>query len=183
MHVYVRGLEREDLPRMVEWINDDEVTRLLYMGSRPANLDLLIEQWMAGERSQEEVSFAVVTIDGDQFIGTTGLYRIHCIMRTAEFRIFLGDKAFWNRGIGTECTELMLVYGFDKLNLNRIYLGVNADNIGAVRAYEKAGFVHEGVHREEQYRNFRYYDVVRMSVLRKEYERMRDDLLKKLEMN
>jgi RimJ/RimL family protein N-acetyltransferase len=100
-------------------------------------------------------------------------------MRTAEFRIFLGNKAYWTRGIGTECTKLMVVYGFEKLNLNRIWLGVNADNIGGVRAYEKAGFIKEGILRQEQYRNFRYYDVVRMSVLRSEYEKLRKGYLER----
>jgi RimJ/RimL family protein N-acetyltransferase len=111
------------------------------------------------------------------FIGTTGLYSINWIMRAAEFRVFIGNKAFWNRGIGTECTKLMVVYGLEKLNLNRIWLGVNADNLGGVHAYEKAGFVREGVLRQEQYRNFRYYDVIRMSILRTEYEKIREGYL------
>jgi RimJ/RimL family protein N-acetyltransferase len=95
-------------------------------------------------------------------------------MRTAEFRVFLGNKTFWNRGIGTESTKLMVVYGFEKMNLNRIWLGVNTENIGGVHAYEKAGFAKEGILRQEQYRNFRYYDVIRMSILRCEYEKIRE---------
>jgi ribosomal-protein-alanine N-acetyltransferase len=177
--VYLRGLERSDLAAMVDWINDNEVTRLLFMGDRPANLELLEEQWEQEQRSQNEVVFAVCGKEDDTFIGTTGLYSINWIMRTAEFRIFLGNKAYWNRGIGTECTKLMVVYGFEKLNLNRIWLGVNADNIGGVRAYEKAGFVREGILRQEQYRNFRYYDVVRMSMLRSEYEKLREGYLER----
>jgi RimJ/RimL family protein N-acetyltransferase len=170
--VYVRALARADLPAMVEWINDTDVTRLLYTGDRPAHLELLEEQ-----RSQRDIVFAVCNKSDDAFIGTTGLYLIHWVMRTAEFRIFLGAKQYWNRGIGTECTRLMVVYGFDKLNLNRIYLGVNAENTGGVKAYERAGFVREGVHRQEQYRNFRYYDVIRMGLLRSEYEQIRDGYL------
>jgi RimJ/RimL family protein N-acetyltransferase len=177
--VYLRGLERSDLAAMVDWINDNEVTRLLFMGDRPANLELLEEQWEQEQRSQNEVVFAVCGKEDDTFIGTTGLYSINWIMRTAEFRIFLGNKAYWNRGIGTECTKLMVVYGFEKLNLNRIWLGVNADNIGGVRAYEKAGFVHEGVLRQVQYRNFRYYDGISMSMLRSEYEQLRGGYLER----
>lgn len=177
--IYLRSLERTDLAAMVEWINDHEVTRLLFMGDRPANLELLEEQWEQEQRSQTEVVFAVCDKEDDSFIGRTGLYSINWIMRTAEFRIFLGNKAYWNRGIGTECTKLMVVYGFEKLNLNRIWLGVNADNIGGVRAYEKAGFVREGILRQEQYRNFRYYDVIRMSMLRSEYEKLREGYLER----
>jgi ribosomal-protein-alanine N-acetyltransferase len=162
---------------MVEWINDHDVTQLLFTGMRPANIELLTQQWEQDQRSQNEIAFAVCDKETDAFIGTTGLYRIEWVMRTAEFRIFLGNKKFWNRGIGTECTKLMVIYGFDKLNLNKVCLGVNADNCGAVRAYEKAGFVREGILRQEQYRNFRYYDVIRMSVLRSEYEQFREGYL------
>lgn len=173
--IYLRAYERGDLPMMVEYLNDPEVTRLLFMGLVPSSVEMLVAQWERDRNSQEEVVFAVCDKRTDAFLGTTGLYRIHWVMRTGEFRIFLGDKRFWNRGIGTECTKLMVSYGFEKLNLNRVWLGVNSENIGAVRAYEKAGFVHEGVLRQEQYRNLRYYDAIRMSVLRSEYEHFREN--------
>ncbi|MEK6858024.1 MAG: GNAT family protein, partial [Nanoarchaeota archaeon] len=68
-----------------------------------------------------------------------------------------------------EVTKLLVQYAFDKLNLNKVYLGVNVENIGAVKSYEKTGFVHEGRLREEVYRNGRYYDVHKMSILRSEW--------------
>jgi [ribosomal protein S5]-alanine N-acetyltransferase len=175
--VYLRSLERTDLQLMAEWLNDSDVTRLLFMGLFPANLESLIAQWERDRSNPEEVTFAVCEKTSNQFIGTTGLYRIHWVMRTGEFRVFLGDKRVWNRGIGTECAKWMVVYGFEKLNLNKVWLGVNADNTGGVKAYQKAGFVHEGVLRQEQYRNFRYYDAIRMSILRSEYESLREGYL------
>jgi RimJ/RimL family protein N-acetyltransferase len=175
--VYLRGLERADVRAMVAWINDHEVTRLLFTGDRPANAETLETQWGRAQQNDREIAFAVCDQHDDTFVGTTGLYSINWINRSAEFRVFLGDKSYWNRGVGTECTKLMVVYGFDKLNLNRVWLGVNADNVGGIRAYEKAGLQREGVLRQEQYRNFRYYDVIRMSVLREEYSRMREQYL------
>ena len=175
-NVYVRGLHQSDLPAMLPWINDAEVTQLLFSGDRPASLERLTEQWEADLKSHNNIAFAACLCATDQFIGTTGLYSINWIMRSAEFRVFVGEKGQWNKGIGTELTRLMAIYGFDKLNLNRVWLGVNADNAGAVRAYEKAGFVREGVLRQEQFRNNRYYDVIRMSMLRQDYEPRRDEI-------
>jgi [ribosomal protein S5]-alanine N-acetyltransferase len=177
--VYIRGLDREDLLAMVPWINDDDVVHLLFTGDRPANAERLADQWERSRDSTEEIAFAACCRQTGQFIGTTGLYRVHWVMRSAEFRVFLGDKTYWNKGIGTELTKMMVVYGFERLNMNRIWLGVNADNIGGVRAYEKAGFMREGVLRQEQYRNFRYYDVIRMGLLRTEYDQMRDGYLQR----
>ena len=175
--VYVRGIEKSDLPAMVEWLSDHDVTRLLYRGGRPAHLSFLEEEWEREEHDPAVVNFAVCDRADDRFIGTTGLFGINAIMRHGEFRVFIGDKKSWNRGVGTECAKLMVVYAFDKLNLNKVWLGVNAANVGGVRAYEKAGFVREGVLRQEQYRNFEYYDVIRMSVLRDEYAPRREGYL------
>ena len=179
--VYVRGVECADLPAMIEWVNDHDATKYMFTGDRPALLERLQERWEAERESHNTIPFAVCTKNDDTFVGTTGLYEIQWIMRTAEFRIFLGAKNHWNRGIGTECARLMLVYAFDKLNLNRVQLGVNAANEGAVRSYEKSGFLREGVLREEQYRNFRYYDVIRMAMLRREYETLRDQILEAIQ--
>ncbi|MBL0059844.1 MAG: GNAT family N-acetyltransferase [Elusimicrobia bacterium] len=96
--VYLRALERADLPSLVKWINDAEVTRLLFMGDRPATVERLTEQWETEQRGGKDIPFAVCARKGDALLGTTGLYSIQWIMRTAEFRIFLGDKRYWNRG-------------------------------------------------------------------------------------
>jgi len=176
-NAYVRGLEKSDLPSLASWINDHDVTRLLFTGHRPALTERLVEQWEQEWRSQSDFVFAVCMKEDDRFVGTTGLYNVNGIMRTAEFRIFLGDKTIWGRGVGTSATRMMVFYGFEKLNLNRVWLGVNAENVGGVKAYERARFVREGVLRQEQYRNFRYYDVVRMSMLRSEYEGFRENYL------
>lgn len=167
--VYCRGLKQEDAAAMSNWLNDDDVTRLLYQGLRPMSAAAVYDMWSREATDTSTISLAVCRKEDDECVGTTGLYDLQWVMRSASFRVFIGDKSSWDRGIGTDCARLMLRYGFDKLNLNRVWLGVNAANERAVRAYEKAGFVREGLLRQEQFRNGCYYDVVRMAVLRDEY--------------
>jgi RimJ/RimL family protein N-acetyltransferase len=62
--------------------------------------------------------------------------------------------------------RLLLSHGFKTLNLNRIFLHVDAENLGGIRAYEKAGFIHEARLRESAFREGRYHDDLIMSVLR-----------------
>jgi RimJ/RimL family protein N-acetyltransferase len=168
--VECRRLADEHAPAFSEWLNDDAVTRLLFQGWRPLAPPAVAEMWQREAQDQNTISLAVYR--GGRFIGTTGLYQIQWVMRSAEFRVFIGDKVSWDKGVGTDCARLMCRYGFDKLNMNRVWLGVNAANERAVRAYEKAGFAREGVLRQEQYRNGRYYDVIRMGMLRSEYEQL-----------
>ena len=73
------------------------------------------------------------------------------------------------KGYGTEAVRLALKFAFDYLNLERVALSVQANNPRAIRAYEKAGFVREGLLRRDAYRNGEYIDVVQMGVLREEF--------------
>lgn len=171
--LYLRGLEKEDLKgNMFQWANDAEVTHYMFTGARPNSLELLEEEYARMIRSPNDIVFAIVDRRTHAHIGIAGLYVIHWIARTAEYRILIGEKAFWDQGYGQETARLILQYGFEKLNLNKIWLGVNAEHQRAIRSYEKSGFQREGVLRQEIYRNGRYYDAVRMSILRTEYDAM-----------
>jgi diamine N-acetyltransferase len=64
---------------------------------------------------------------------------------------------------------LLAMHGFNTLNLNRIYLRVVENNPRAIRAYEKAGFIHEGRQRKAEFKGGRYLDFLVMSMLRSEY--------------
>jgi RimJ/RimL family protein N-acetyltransferase len=60
-------------------------------------------------------------------------------------------------------------WGFNTLNLNRIFLRVFADNARAIRAYEKVGFQHEGRLRQDNYFNGGYRDTLLMGLLRADW--------------
>jgi ribosomal-protein-alanine N-acetyltransferase len=168
--IYLRGLEKRDLMGgMFQWANDCEVTYYMFMGAMPNILEELEKEYEQLVKSTRDVVFAIIDKESDVHIGNVGLYSIQWIGRSAELRIVIGEKEFWGRGYGTEATKLTVDYGFDKLNLNSIYLGVNAEHSGAIRAYESAGFIREGTMRQYIYRNGRYYDAIRMSILREEY--------------
>ena len=162
-------LDNQELIAFVwQWINDAEVTYYMFTGQRPFTKEqtaAMIKKDIEGGN----ILFSVRDKKSEKPIGYAGLYDIHPIARKAEFRILIGEKKFWGKGYGTEVTELLTYYGFDRLNLHRIYLGFTQANKGAGKAYEKAGYKNEGVLKEDMYRNSAYYDTVRMAILRKNY--------------
>ena len=173
--VYLRGLKKEDLrDPMFQWAHNEEVTKYMWFGLTPNHIEVMEEEFEKSIRSNSEVVFGVVDMETDKLIGTTGLYTINWVYGNAEFRIVIGEPDFHGKGYGTETNKLVLEYGFDKLNLHRIWLGVNKDNTGALKSYTNAGYVEEGVLRQDVYRNGRYYDIVRFSVLREEFYADRD---------
>ena len=175
-HIRLRAIEREDLPKFVEWMNDPEVTSGLLIHIPLSMADE--QRWFEGmaQRPAAERVLAIEMRDGDfwRMIGTTGFHEINMVNREAEFGISIGDKSIWNQGYGTEATRLMLQHGFETLNLNRIYLRVYETNPRAIRAYEKVGYVHEGCMRQSVYKHGKYIDVHLMSVLRSEWDEIKD---------
>ena len=170
--VRLRAIEREDLPRFVEWLNDPEVRHglALFLPISGAEEEQWFENMLKSPANEHPMVIEILTENGWSPVGNCGLFGIDGRVRMAELGIFIGAKDHWNQGYGTEAVRLILNHGFNTLNLNRIALRVYADNPRAIRAYEKAGFLQEGVLRQAHYQAGEYVDVFLMSVLREEWQ-------------
>jgi RimJ/RimL family protein N-acetyltransferase len=172
----LRAAEKSDIPRFVSWLNDPEVRQFLLM-AYPLS-QAFEEKWFEAmvARGMEEQVLVIErkTADGYEPIGNTSFMQIDWVSRNAEIGIFLGEKSIWNQGYGREAMRLMLRHGFNTMNLHRIYLRVYEHNLRGIKAYEHAGFVHEGRLRQDVFRDGAYRDVLIMSVLRPEW---RDETL------
>lgn len=170
---WLRPLTRDDASTIADWSHDREVTRHLVRGTFPTYPEQAIAAYDAMVEQPTEIELAIMstTISPEKMIGVTGLHSLNWIARSAEFRVLIGDKLSWGQGVGTEVVQLMVAYGFELLNLHKVWLGVSDSNVAARRSYEKAGFVFEGTLRDEVFRNGRYHDVSRMSMLLEEYRK------------
>jgi len=155
----------EDIDSFILWLNDEEVRQYLGM-TLPLN-KIREKEWIEGiYKDDRNMVLGIVLKEDDHLIGNIGLHQISMPHRNARLGIFIGDKGYWSKGCGTEALKLLVKYGFDQLNLNRISLTVFDFNSRAIRAYEKAGFKREGVLREHMYRNGKYHDVYIMAILK-----------------
>lgn len=169
--LYLRGLERSDLASdYFQWLNDYDVTKYLESGRFPNTVEAMELYFASKANSQNDVIFAIVDRVNDSMIGTVKLGNINWLHRHAEFAIMIGDKNYWGKGYGKTVTCLMLAYGFYRLNLNKIILGVVADHINAIHVYEKAGFQREGILKDMLYVDGSYCDKIIMGITRKQYD-------------
>jgi [ribosomal protein S5]-alanine N-acetyltransferase len=169
--VYLRPLTPGDLnERYLGWINDPEVTRYTETGVFPSTAADLERYYRNVASSKTDVMFAIVHKRSGRHVGNVKLGSIHWIHRTATMGILIGDKAFWGKGVGLEATRLMAEYGFERLNLHRINLGVFVEHQAAVRCYERAGFKIEGRLREDLFQGGEHKDRLWMGLLRSEYK-------------
>ena len=170
--IRLRHIERADLSYFVEWLNDPEVHQGLSLYIPLSQVEE--ERWFESslERPPEERPLAIETKHGEDWmlIGNCGFFNIDWRNRNAELGVFIGDKNYWDKGYGTEVIHLLVQHGYDTLNLHRLFLRVYEDNPRAIRAYEKAGFVHESRQRQAVFQEGKYLDILFMSVLHNEWQ-------------
>ncbi len=165
--VCLRALEPEDINETyVGWLNDPEVARFLQTGTAPATLASLRRYVEHQAQSPDMILLAIVEKDTNRHVGNIKLGPIHRIHRRADLGIMIGDKARWGRGYAREAVALMLDHAFNRLNLHKVTLGVDAGHWPAVRLYRDLGFKIEGTQREQLFREGKYRDNLVMGLLR-----------------
>ena len=170
--IRLRAIEREDLLRFVNWLNDPDVLQglLIYLPLSLQDEEKWYENMMKRPMDEHPMVIEIQQAEGWLPIGNCGFMNIDWRCRSGEVGIFIGEKRLWNQGYGTDAMNLLLQHGFNTLNLNRVALDVFDTNLRAVRSYEKAGFVHEGRRRQAFFKDGKYVDILQMSVLRQEWE-------------
>lgn len=164
--IRLRPEAEADIPNLVRWFGDPEVTHWLHLSEMPrATIESETERFERHQRDPERRDWIIETLDGVP-IGGVSLVGIDPVHLRAELGISIGDSSFWSGGYGTEAIRLTLGYGFEELGLNRVHLIADADNPRAIRCYEKCGFAHEGVLRGHRLRYGKPLDMVMMAVLK-----------------
>jgi RimJ/RimL family protein N-acetyltransferase len=164
----------EDAARFVEWINDTEVRHLI--GGQPYQISLGQEEEFIRSKTTNDWEHGVFVVieatDGAEpvAIGSIELRKLEAESRKGEIGMMVGDRAFWDRGYGTEALRTFCRWAFATLDLHRLELAVMDFNPRARRAYEKVGFAVEGRRREDTYLAGRYHDSIEMGLLRREFD-------------
>lgn len=119
-------------------------------------------------KSESDTSNVRFVIEADGVaVGSVSLFDIDGLARHAEVGIALVAEAR-GKGVGTAAIAQIVEFAFVRCNLRRLHLQLIASNTGALRAYQKAGFVIESRQREHAWVRGRYEDIVVMGLLRSE---------------
>ncbi|MFX1286900.1 MAG: GNAT family N-acetyltransferase [Promethearchaeota archaeon] len=164
-------IKREYIDSFLKWFNDPEITQYL-IRYRPMTR-IAEEDWIENLKDTDNnIYFSIVIPHEDKpekLIGNCDLHNINWKDRVAEAGILIGEKEYQNKGFGTEAMELLLEYGFNTVNLNRIELHVYDYNVRAIKSYKKVGFIEEGRKRQFVWYNGSYHDAIMMSILAEEW--------------
>ena len=171
--MFLRELQEADVDGMLEWMHDDEIQQFFQTSMVTITREQALEFIRTAQIHPQEgksIHLAIINESGE-YLGTISLKNVDLVSKNAEFAICLRKRA-QGKGVACEAIRELLSRAFEEFGLERIYLNVLAENVHAIRVYEKMGFVYEGEPRKSHYIRGEFRSLKWYSILKDEYYAM-----------
>ncbi|MBU2892947.1 GNAT family N-acetyltransferase [Colwellia sp. D2M02] len=133
----LRTLQSDDASlTYLSWLQDDESSQ--YIMNIKSNLTEL-----AGfiEQRRQDINCIFLGIFSDEkHIGNIKYQRMADYPSVATMGILIGEKNWRGKGVAGEVITASIGYLKESFNVSEVNLGVEVNNIAAIKAYEKIGF-------------------------------------------
>jgi RimJ/RimL family protein N-acetyltransferase len=161
--VAIRPVTTDQVPVICQWLLQSEIknTFIDFIPKSPAELTSYLFD------NDDRIYFAKYY--KDEFVGIIGGEKIDDAHRSLEMKKFIGHPDFTGKGIGKKATFLFLYYAFVILDLNKVYIHSIDTNIRNINLNSKFGFELEGIFFQEIKKGHKFFDVVRMGLLKKQW--------------
>ncbi|MCL4520254.1 MAG: GNAT family N-acetyltransferase [Firmicutes bacterium] len=172
-NLVLRQFELADAKRVRELAGDYDIAKTTLHIPHPYPEDSA-EAWI--KRTHEAAkkgslyAFAMVRKLDGQLLGAISLGIVPEYQR-AELAYWMG-KPYWRQGHTTEAASRLLKFGFDELDLNRIYAFAFSTNSASSRVMQKIGMTYEGTLVQHVRKWDQYYDLVAYGILKQTYQEL-----------
>ena len=160
-------IREEHLDEIRLWRTAEEVTKYLYTDP-VITLEDQMKWYQRILRDPSRMDW-VLDVDGRK-MGVVCLYDIEPQNRRCFWAYYIGERAGRGQGIGRAIELNILNYVFEGLDLYKLCCEVFEWNDLVVKIHQKYGSKTEGVFREHILKRGEYHNVVRMGILRREWE-------------
>jgi len=166
--VTLKPLEVKDIDNVMDWVNDPEIIGNFANFSHTIPREEEKKFIEKITKSESDKVFSVFD-EEKQYLGQVGLHQIHWPSRAGRLAIIIGNKKQRGKGYAQAALKELLKLAFEEYNLHKAWIITFQTNKRMRHIMKKLGFQKEGTLREEYYNKGKYHDVVRMSILDKEY--------------
>ena len=158
----------EDSPYF-SWLDDLSLDTFTERSYFPNNAKRMQSYFDRSCENDDLILLGIFDNETDKHIGNITFQEIDWINRRAFIAYMLGDKDFAGKGIITQAVLMMMFYGFQKLNFDRIHGGVSELHVASIRICQKVGLLEEGRMRNHILRNGEASDILVVGSLRDEW--------------
>ena len=168
--VSLHAVEREDLEQLRIWRNNPDF-RMNFREYRELNMrqqEIWFEEKVV--RDDTTLMFSIKENRSNKLIGCCGFVYINWVHRHADFSLYVGldNKYIDDIGYAEDSCSILLDYGFNQLNLNKIWTEIYEFDALKKKLYDKMGFKQDGLLRENYWYNGRWWNSIILSKLSSE---------------
>lgn len=139
MDVKIRKWQLSDLENLVRYANNKNISdNLADAFPFPYSKEFGLE-FIQRVSKEEPIKIFAISLNNNA-IGSIGIFPDQDIYRKNGAIAYWIAEPYWGKGIVTSAIKQILRYGFDKLELTRIYAKPFGTNIASQRVLEKIGF-------------------------------------------
>ncbi len=168
----LRRVTHKDAEALMNLYSDAEATRLsdVPILKTPEEAREVVHAFQKLFKQNKGIRWAILRKTDNQFLGTCGYINwVKARDNRGEMVQELG-RAYWGQGFMTEALRAILQYGFGQMSLNRVEAQIDPEDTRAQILLSKLGFQQEGVLREHNFWQDRFWDVAIYSLLAREWK-------------
>ena len=160
-NIYLKTLSQNDIGiNYVNWMNDYQVVKYTESNFTTHTLDSIKQFVETCNNSKNNFLFGIFLKDNDLHVGNIKLGNIHNLYNHGDIGLIIGLKEYWGKGIATKAIKMVTDYGFDTLNLHKIFAGAYSMNVGSIKAFQKCGYNIAYIKKDEVFFENNYVDCV-----------------------
>jgi ribosomal-protein-alanine N-acetyltransferase len=114
--------------------------------------------------------FQLMKKENQEIIGSFAFHNWYPMHQRAEIGYAMNNEEYKRKGYMKEALQVIIPYGFDYLNINRMEAFIHPDNTASRRLVEGYGFLQEGLLKEHYYSDGQMGDSMLFALLRTAYE-------------
>lgn len=159
--VGLRAIEEEDLPQLLAWRNNPKMRKYFreYRELNSTNQMNWFNKYVMNDISTR--MFAIIDLKTKDLLGACGLCYIDWINRSADFSIYIGKNDLYiDEVYAIEAAQLMEFYGFNELNLHRLWAEIYSTDLKKQKFFHQLKFTQEGVFKETHWTEGRWVDSI-----------------------
>lgn len=161
--VVLNSLSENDIDDVMGWVNDPHVMGYFAAHQNTIGRDAELGYIRSLIASPTDHAFTVRDAETGAYVGQVSINKIDTTARNG--RVFMTvTAAAQGHGYAPRMLAAVMAKGWE-LGLHKLWLIVREENIRSITAYENAGFVREGLLRDEYYVQGKFWNMVRMGCL------------------
>jgi RimJ/RimL family protein N-acetyltransferase len=168
----IREFNEGDFKSVHIYASNPEVTMYLPFGPNSEEETQLFLKRVVNYHLQNprcDYEFAIVLKGSNTLIGGCGIHITNINNKEGSIG-YCFNKKYWRNGYASEAAKAIIKFGFEELNLHRVFATCHPDNIGSAKVMEKIGMQKEGRLREHKFQKGEWPDSFIYSILHYEYE-------------